>query len=115
MKNQNDLIFSIVFGVLGLIAFGIAIATKPEVPAIPAPPTITTTDAPLPATSVVYGNALPGGAANGAGSAGSGSLGGPGGGPRGPYGYGAPGGGGSSFGPPPGFSSGPGAPGAAGR
>ena len=69
-NNQNDLIFSIVFGVLGLIAFGIAIGTKPEPPTIPAPPTINVADAPLPATAVVYGNALPGGGAAAGGTGG---------------------------------------------
>lgn len=111
MKNQNDLIFSIVFGVLGLVAFGIAIATKPEVPSIAAPPTITTTDAALPATAVVYGNALPnggtaggagggfGGGKGGAGGFGPAGMSGSGGGGRGPGGY--PGG-------PPGGFGGPG-------
>lgn len=98
MKNQNDLIFSIVFGVLGLVAFGIAIATKPEVPSIAAPPTITTTDAALPATAVVYGMALPnGGTAGGTGGGGGfgrgGGMSGSGGYPGGPPGgFGGPGG-----------------------
>jgi hypothetical protein len=91
MKNQNDLIFSIVFGVLGLIAFGIAIATKPEPPSIPAPPTVNVAEAALPATAVSYGTALP----NAGSGAGAGGFGG--------------GGGGASFGP-----SGPSGPSAAG-
>lgn len=85
MKNQNDLIFSIVFGVLGLIAFGIAFATKPEPPTIPAPPSVTTTDAALPTASVQMGNALPGASGT---AGGSGSFGGPGGFPGGPGGFG---------------------------
>lgn len=92
MKNQNDLIFSIVFGVLGLIAFGIAIATKQDPPAIPAPPTINVAEAPLPATAVSYGTALPNagtGAAGGGGFGGAGGFGG----------YGGPGGPGGRFGP----------------
>ncbi len=97
-KNQNDLIFSIVFGVLGLIAVGVAYATKPEVPSIPAPPVIVTKAAELPATSVVYGDALPGGS-----TASGGGMGGPGGmsgrGMGAPGGFGAPGRGG----PPGGF------------
>lgn len=72
-NNQNDLIFSIVFGVLGLIAAGIAYATKPEVPSIAAPPTVVTAPAALPATAVVYGNALPAGAGGGAQGPGAGS------------------------------------------
>jgi len=84
MKNQNDLIFSIVFGVLGLIAFGIAIATKPEPPSIPAPPTINVAEAPLPATAVSYGTALP----NAGSGAQSGGFGGSGGFPGGPGGAG---------------------------
>ena len=112
MKNQNDLIFSIVFGVLGLVAAGIAYGTKPEPPTIPPPPTINVADAPLPTTAVVYGNALPGGTAN------AGAQGGPGGFPGGaPGGFpGAPGGGrfpggppgGLPGGPPPGFAGPPG-------
>ena len=107
-KNQNDLIFSIVFVVLGLIAVGVAYATKPEVPGIAAPPVIVTKDAELPATAVVYGNALPGGSASGAG--GGMSRGGPGGPPgRGgpPSGYGGPGGPGGRGGPPGGFGGPP--------
>ncbi len=90
MKNQNDLIFSIVFGVLGLIAFGIAIATKPEPPSITTPTPIVTTDAPLPGTNVVYGTSLPAGS-NAAGGAGGG-RGGPSSFGRGPGGPGGPGG-----------------------
>ena len=98
-NNQNDLIFSIVFGVLGLIAFGIAIGTKPEPPTIPAPPTINVADAPLPATAVVYGNALPGGGTTAGGTGGPGGFPGgfPGGIPGGPGGRGR-GGRASSFG-----------------
>ena len=111
MKNQNDLIFSIVFGVLGLIAFGIAIATKQDVPSIPAPPVVVTTPATLPATAVVYGNGLAGGgsAAGGAG----GGFGGPGGfsGGRGGYPGGGFPGGGYPGGPPSGFAGGGRAPG----
>ena len=105
MKNQNDLIFSIVFGVLGLVAAGIAYGTKPEPPTIPPPPTINVADAPLPTTAVVYGNALPGGTANGTGQGAPGGFpGGPGGFPGAPGGF--PGGprglSGSSPGGPPG-------------
>lgn len=100
MKNQNDLIFSIVFGVLALIAAGIAYGTKQEVPSIPAPPVVTTADAKLPATSVVYGTALP----NGGGNAGGGGASAFGGGGRGasPFGgSGRPG----MMGPPAGFGA----------
>lgn len=70
MKNQNDLIFSIVFGVLAFVALGIAIATKPEPTPIPAPPTVVTESAKLPATAVVYGAALPNGGTGGGGGGG---------------------------------------------
>lgn len=88
-KNQNDLIFSIVFAVLGCIAVGVAFATKPEVPPIAAPPVIVTKDAELPPTAVVYGNALPAGTATaggGAGGFGGGRGGSPYGGPPGGFG-----------------------------
>ncbi len=98
MKNQNDLIFSIVFGVLGLVAFGIAIATKPEPPTIPAPPQVVTSDAALPATAVVYGNALPNvGTTSGGGASGV----------RSPFASSGGGSGGRSSGPPGGYPGGP--------
>ena len=59
MKNQNDLIFSIVFGVLAIIAVGIAFGTQETPPVPPAPPSVVVSDALPPATAVVYGNALP--------------------------------------------------------
>ena len=77
MKNQNDLIFSIVFGVLALVAAGIAFATKPEPQSIAAPPSIVTTDAALPTASVSMGAALPAAANNaGGGGFGGGGFGG---------------------------------------
>jgi hypothetical protein len=80
MKNQNDLIISIVAIVLALIIAGVCFGTKrePTKPADPekvnlAPPT-------LPQGDVVMANSLSGG-----GSGGSGGFGGPGGaGPGGP-------------------------------
>lgn len=108
MKNQNDLIFSIVFGVLGLVAAGIAFGTKPEPPTIPPPPTINVADAALPTTAVVYGNALPGGTTAGGTAGGPGGPGGfPGGFPGGPPGRGPSGGpGGVPGGPLAGFPNG---------
>lgn len=77
MKNQNDLIFQIVAGVL---AVGCAVTfyfTKP-VKSPPAPPTQVNISAPkLPDGIVTYANALPGGSSQ-AGGAPAGMRGGPG-------------------------------------
>ena len=75
MKNQNDLIFSIVFGVLAIIAVGIAYGTQETPPVPSAPPSVVVTDATPPATAVVYGNALPAGATTGGTAGGLGGSG----------------------------------------
>jgi hypothetical protein len=93
MKNQNDLIISIVAGVL---AIGISIAlflTKRE-PFVPAPaPQVNTTAVTLPAGDVKFSASLPGGGSGG-GAAGGGNPFGGGGNP-----FGSRGGGPPSFGP----------------
>ncbi|RYG43207.1 hypothetical protein EON79_17430 [bacterium] len=90
MKDQTNMIISIVCGVL---AVGIAIAcfaTKRE-PGTPAPaPQVTTTAVKLPEATVSYVNGLPGG--NTAGGAGGGMGGMGGGAPRGPSGMSSMGG-----------------------
>lgn len=87
MKNQNDLIISIVAVVLALIISSVLFFTKRE-PVQPAAPTaVVLTPPALPEGSVTMANALPGAGAGGAG----GRMGGPGG-P--PMGMGGPGGGG---------------------
>jgi len=92
MKNQNDLIVSIVAGVfaLGFVAGFYFTARKPVEPQ-PAPK-VETSAVKLPDTTVVYTNGLSGG-----GTAAGGVFGGPGGPPSG---FGGPGG------PPPGFRAG---------
>jgi hypothetical protein len=105
MKNQNDLIISIVAGVL---AIGISIAlflTKRE-PFVPAAaPTVNTAAVSLPAGDVKFSASLPGG---GGGAAGGGNPFGGGGGGN-PFGSRGGGPGGPSFGPG-GPSFGPGGP-----
>lgn len=95
MKNQNDLIVSIVAGVfaLGFVAGFYFTARKPVEPQ-PAPK-VETSAVKLPDTTVVYTNGLSGGT-----SAAGGGFGGPGGPPGG---FGGPGG------PPAGFRGAPGA------
>lgn len=76
MKNQNDMIISIVAVVLALIVAGVLLATQPEPAAqVPVSP-VTTTDVALPAGSVTMANSLPNagqgfsGASGGAGGGG---------------------------------------------
>jgi hypothetical protein len=77
MKNQNDLIWSIVSLVLALIVAGVCFGTKRDPIAPPAPATVNTSKPSYPASIVVMGNALPnaGTAANAPGGGGSGQLG----------------------------------------
>jgi hypothetical protein len=76
MKNQNDLIISIVAIVLALIIAGVCFGTKREPPTIAAPEVVNLAAPKLPQGDVVMANALPG-----AGSAGGGVAGAAGGGP----------------------------------
>lgn len=91
MKNQNDLIFSIVAGVIGIgCALGFFF-TKRE-PVQPTPPTtVVVTDVALPTPAPAMANGLSGGSGAAGGFPGGGF---PGGGMRGgpPSGLGAPGG-----------------------
>jgi hypothetical protein len=68
MKNQNDLIFSIVAIVVFLIAFFVCYGTKPE-PVRPAPPAaVNLADPVLPSgVTPVMANELPGGGSSGGG------------------------------------------------
>lgn len=96
MKNQNDLIFSIVAVVVFLIVFFVCMGTRANPVAPPAPEQVNTNTPSLP-TNVqpVMANALPGASSNnGSGGGGGGTRGmmGP---PTGPA-AGQPGGGGSS-------------------
>jgi hypothetical protein len=90
--NQNDLIFSIVFLVLGLgfmIAFWFM---KPVPPSLPEPTPVNLAPPALPASNVAYANSLPGGSAQ-SGPGGGGGFGAPGGGmPPGMMGPGSRGG-----------------------
>jgi hypothetical protein len=89
MKNQNDLIWSIVSLVLALIVFGVCWGTM-KMPIAPAPPAPVNTSAPTyPTSTVVMDNALPN-AGNSGDQAGGGRGGG--GGPASPA---VPGGGGN--------------------
>lgn len=79
MKNQNDLIISIVAVVLALIIGGVAYGMK-RVPVAPAAPEVVVVTPPaMPSSEVKMANALPGASANsgGFGQAGPG-MGGPG-------------------------------------
>lgn len=67
MKNQNDLIISIVAIVLALIIAGVCIGTKREPNTIPPPEKVNLTAPALPQGDVVMANALPGGSGSGAG------------------------------------------------
>lgn len=79
MKNQNDLIISIVAVVLALIFGGVFMATARE-PVKPAPPeAVVTTDAKMPEGAVKFADSLPGATAGGQ-AAGGGAMGGGGGG-----------------------------------
>ncbi len=61
MKNQNDLIISIVAIVLALIIAGVCIGTKREPATIAPPEKVILTPPTLPQGDVVMVNALPGG------------------------------------------------------
>lgn len=70
MKNQNDIIISIVAGVLAII-FGIVFyVTKRDPVAPPAPPSVILTPVQIPAGEVVYSNGLPNASAPGGSPAG---------------------------------------------
>ncbi len=82
MKNQNDLIISIVAIVLALIIAGVCFGTKREPIAPAAPEAVNLTAPALPAGDVVMASSLPGGSGGGAAGGGRGGLGG------GPAGFG---------------------------
>jgi hypothetical protein len=94
MKNQLDLIISIVSLVLAVIGGIVLFATKPEPVAPAAAPTVTLTAVglPDPATLVTYTNGLPGGSGTAAGSPFGGGAAGSGGAFAGLAGAGGPGG-----------------------
>jgi len=73
VKNQNDLIVSIVAGVLGLAIIGVAYGTAPKPVEPPAVPPIEVGDAKAPEGSVVYANGL-GGSNNQSGGFGAGGA-----------------------------------------
>jgi len=75
MKNQNDLIISIVAVVLALIIAGVCFGTKREPATIPAPEKVVLTAPTLPAGDVVMVNALPSGSSSGAGGGAAGAAG----------------------------------------
>lgn len=70
MKNQNDLIVSIVSVVLALIVAGVCFGTKREPVAPAAPEQVLVAPPAMPATAVKMGNALPGASQNQTGGAG---------------------------------------------
>lgn len=73
MRNQNDLIFSIVAVVLAVIVSAVLYATKPDVPPPVAVTPIDTTPAALPQGDVAMANSLPNAAqAQGGGGGGGG-------------------------------------------
>lgn len=86
MKNQNDLIISIVAIVLALIIAGVCFGTKREPSTIATPEKVVLTPPVLPQGDVVMASALPGGSGSGA----PGGMGAPGGG-TGPSGKGGAG------------------------
>lgn len=90
MKNQNDLIITIVTVVLALIAITAFYFTKPVVTQPPAPEKVITTKPQMPLGDVQYANSLPGASNTGGG----GPSGGGGGRRGGPSGVGGGGGGG---------------------
>ncbi|MCC7230776.1 MAG: hypothetical protein IT203_10315 [Fimbriimonadaceae bacterium] len=73
MKNQNDLIISIVAIVLALIIAGVCFGTKREPIAPPAPETVNLAPATLPQGDVVMASSLPGAGSTGSGSQGGGA------------------------------------------
>lgn len=72
MKNQNDLIISIVAIVLALIIAGVCFGTKREPLTIAAPEKVNLAPPVLPQGDVVMANALPGGGAAAGGGGGFG-------------------------------------------
>ncbi len=72
MKNQNDLIISIVAIVLALIIAGVCFGTKREPVAQPAPEVVILTPPALPQGDVVMANALPSASNQGGGASGAG-------------------------------------------
>ncbi|MBC8063586.1 MAG: hypothetical protein H7Y17_02050 [Chlorobia bacterium] len=92
MKNQNDLIISIVAIVLALIIAGVCFGTKREPIAPAAPEAVNLAPPALPQGDVVMANSLPGGGGGGEGGPAGGFGGGRGGpgGPGGPAGLGGP-------------------------
>lgn len=79
MKNQNDLIISIVAIVLALIIAGVCFGTKREPVVIAAPEKVNLAPPVLPQGDVVMANALPGGGSGAGGGFAGGGMGGPGG------------------------------------
>jgi hypothetical protein len=75
MKNQNDIIISVVALVLVGIVFLVAFFTKHDPVMAPAPEVIDTKMPPMPASDIVQADALPGGQGSGGGG---GGFGGPG-------------------------------------
>lgn len=59
MKNQNDMIISIVAIVLGLIGFAVAFFTKREVNPVPPPEAVVTSEPQLQGADVRVANSLP--------------------------------------------------------
>jgi hypothetical protein len=100
MKNQNDIIISVVALVLVGIVFLVAFFTKHDPVPATMPEVIETKMPPLPASDIVVTDALPGGQ-NGGGGGGMGS---------GPAGMGGMGGGSAPMMGRPGGRGGPGAP-----
>ena len=103
MKNQNDLIVSIVAGVIGIGIFVALIFTQ-RTPVKPAPPTsVPTAEAQLQPGAVTFANSLPGGSSQTGGPAAPAGGGGGGGGFRrksgGAAGMAPSGGGGAPAGP----------------
>ncbi len=59
MKNQNDMIISIVAIVLGLIGFAVAFFTQRDVNPVPAPEAVVTSEPQLQGADVRVANSLP--------------------------------------------------------
>lgn len=59
MKNQNDMIISIVAIVLGLIGFAVAFFTQRDVNPVPAPEPVVTSEPQLQGADVRVANSLP--------------------------------------------------------
>src|SRR5690242_1007845 len=76
MKNQNDMIFSIVAVVVALIVLGICWGTKRDPQAPPAPEKVNLTNPSLPQGDVIMADALPGAGSNTGVGGGSGARGG---------------------------------------